>query len=195
MERLIEFLLSNFYYVIIVIGLVYTMFFRKSPLERPPENRPAPRPQNPQQRPTARPSDRMPDFGGAPMFPPKPRPAPAQPVERKGPPPVERRAPEVERQGPAPVDRREPRPDIAIPSQPVYRSPDPIREPSPGRSSDSADFPPIERAPASTAPSAAISAAALEDSAPRLSRDDLTRAIVWAEILGPPRARRPYGRS
>lgn len=26
-------------------------------------------------------------------------------------------------------------------------------------------------------------------------KDDLMRAVVWAEILGPPRAKKPYGRS
>lgn len=32
----------------------------------------------------------------------------------------------------------------------------------------------------------------LEAANPLVSADDLTRAVVWAEILGPPRAKRPY---
>ena len=44
MEQLISFVTHNFFVVIIVVGLIYQLFFRKSPLER--------------QR------NRMPDFGG-----------------------------------------------------------------------------------------------------------------------------------
>lgn len=219
MERILDFLMSNIYFVIIVIGLIYTMFFRKSPLERPPQQRP-------HHRPPSRPTNRMPDFGGSPVFPPKPQRPPASadtmPRDRGGSLPVERREPRPEFAGPPPVERREPRPEFAWPP-PVkepgseWAGPPPVNEPHPvyagarpvvsvdSRPESTGSFaasylaqssgPGRQSMPIRDIPESATDSqyGAAETRIP-LSRDELTRAVLWAEILGPPRARRPFRR-
>lgn len=162
MEELISFLLKNFYVVIVIVGLIYSMFFRKSPLEKPPANRPNPRPVN-----------RMPDFGGSPAFPPKPRRA-EEPI------PVEKPRPSVQ---------EEPRPQ----RQTVYRSPEAA---APVSAEPARDRRALEPAPAPTPAPALVAAPAMqaEETQDSRIREDMARAVVWAEILGPPRARRPFRR-
>ncbi|MBW5444887.1 hypothetical protein GE107_02260 [Cohnella sp. CFH 77786] len=223
MEELISFLLKNFYIVIIIVGLIYTMFIRKSPLEKPPANRPA-----------SRPGNRMPDFGGSPMFPPKPRSEDGRPADRRGAQPVERREPRsVERTDPRPEFREAGRPGESKETRPDYRVGRPVEygdpQPeygAPSRKSENTNpqpeygepARPIHRLPAaesdssaaagkpsrqgtaaaglaSTAGLAAVPSPALtviDEGSDVLTREDLTRAIVWAEILGPPRSRRPF---
>lgn len=186
MDKIISFLMNNFYFVIIVIGLIYSMFFRKSPMERPPSQRP------PQRTP-----GRMPDFGGSPVFPPKSRPSGStgekQPVQGHSAKPVERREPRTEFGEPTQGEARDRRHVHA-------ETPNPARS-IPVYEEEASAAPVVLSRPASTQSAYAehertAPAAAAAVSSPNrhedVTGDDLTRAVVWAEILGPPRARRPF---
>jgi len=130
MEDLISFVTHNFYFVIVIVGIIYSLFFRKSPLERSP--------------------NRMPDFGGG--------------------------------QRP-PRQREEDEPVETLPSEPELLE---VRFPEPQR-----------QAPPPAAPVKQERSDSKMQQAPNvqgLGRDNLTQAVLWAEILGPPRARRPYRR-
>ncbi|WP_276355987.1 hypothetical protein [Cohnella caldifontis] len=239
MQAVIDFVMGHLYLVIVVIGLIYTMFFRKSPLEKPPQNRPPNRPAN-----------RMPDFGGSPVFPVprQPRQTAAPPADRipegsagQPMPPVERREPQPEYARPVPssertprpawaesAEERTPRPAWAEPSEegssrPAWASPTLPSAPGPAwashpydRSAEpgsenpyrsgtgiqphaepetvqvTAPVRPVSSARATPVPATAVPSA--EETHGALTRDDLTRAIVWTEILGPPRARKPFRR-
>ena len=236
MERLLEFVFGNFYFFILLIGLIYVMFFRKSPLEKPenrpgrqaPDRRPYGRPHRrpgdiypphlpgggfPAGRPSGRmegpfaPGERMPDFGGPPLFPMEPprRPA-AGPVIL-----------DDEEARPMPAGPARPRPVLWEPdadphSEMPFPYPAPVRpgRPSAPEEPESGEGPQPEPAwkpegsafwqetfaPASNAASktaVAANAPREERAAPfSLPRDELARAFVWSEILGPPRARRPF---
>ncbi|WP_027091132.1 hypothetical protein [Cohnella thermotolerans] len=217
MEAIIEFLIRHYYVVIVVVGLVYGMFFRKSPLEKPNPNR------------------RMPDFGGGGELR-RPRQAPPGGSARK-------RAAEETARPAAPGPERSPGPEGE--PLPLGRSERERTLPRSERSPESrprpgwlearpAELPPqrteAEQRPSrsaaapSDAPATTVSrpadglgvAARLEEAertresparsigelpasaaeAPgiRLPRDEWSRAVVLAEILGPPRARKPYRR-
>lgn len=210
MEQLIRFLFGNIYYVFVIAGVLYVLF-RKSPLEKPP-----PKSGN-------RPAGRMPDFGGGgmprPMRPtsaPKPasRPTTAQqPVERReGPAASERRAPPVVTL-PARPRSAEPAEDRsgapAGDRQIVYRSPGsppPTPVPWAGEGESGGEGVPSASAAQAAREDAAyhaaanaspLYAAAQTQDAPgpaRPKRSELARAVVWAEILGPPRSRKPFRR-
>jgi hypothetical protein len=196
LQALADFLMGHLYMVILVIGLIYAMFFRKSPLERPPQNRPPRRPAN-----------RMPDFGGSPMFPaPRPPrrtedPAGGRPDDDAGLP-----QPAAAWSEPKPVAAPAPshpsRPEWA--DRPFGLAVEPEAD-NPARSGEALlayEKPTAAQAAAAVRPAPPAEAAPVPETAglaadePRsmLSRDDLARAIVWAEVLGPPRARRPYRR-
>lgn len=141
MEDLISLLTNNFYFVIIAIGIIYSLFFRKSQTERP--------------------RTRWPDVGGD----------------------GEQRSSRTEQSD---------SPDDAATTQ---TRPTPVDAPFPElRQTVRSD---TRREP-SVAAQAAVAAAAerkeSEATSPGLSGTELTRAVMWAEILGPPRARRPYRR-
>ncbi|MDG0793219.1 hypothetical protein OMP38_21990 [Cohnella ginsengisoli] len=211
MEQLIRFLLGNIYFVIVALGILFVLF-RKSPLEKPPDGRPG-----------NRPSGRMPDFGGAglprPMRPaadPKPAPRPMtaqQPIERReGPAASERRQPPIVTlpARPRSVDAaEEERGAPAGDRQIVYRSPGsppPTPVPWAGEGESGGEG----------VPSASAAQAAREDAAyhadanasplyasaqpqgavsqARPKHSELARAVMWAEILGPPRSRKPFRR-
>ncbi|REK61089.1 MAG: hypothetical protein C6P35_17685 [Cohnella sp.] len=206
MERLIDFIVDNYLYIAVVVGILYTLFFRQSPLEKNPPGR-------------------MPDFGGGgglgrphppqrPSAPKRPRqhPAPAHERERTpgGPMRPSSPAPAPLPQTSAPGERPHPAPD----SPPVVQLP---ARPPAAPSGDSLG--PADALPAASAGNgpgthprgakplspSARAAGATPASAPAqaplagamrnrpLRRDELKRAIVWAEILGQPRARRPFG--
>jgi hypothetical protein len=231
LAQLLEFLFSNFYFFIILIGLLYTMFFRKSPLEKP-ENRPGRQtmdrsdrlpPRRPGSHPSHRPgghpanrpvgqpegpfgpADRMPDFGGSPIFPPKParriesRPRPVLEEEPSAP---ERRQmmpdpwePDAfpEQRGPIPV------PVYTLPEQPAEADVPLSRSQSQtdlAAANASTSYNYFSAADDTVSPvySAAEKPAPASSSQVSLSGDDLVRAVVWSEILGPPRARRPFRR-
>ena len=189
------------------------MLLRKSPLEKPPTGKPR-----------SGPSGRMPDFGGGglprPLRPtgePKPasRPAsmPQPPIQRsEGPPPPERR--------PAPtvvLPSRPRRQDdtgagstaaAAGDKQVVYRSPGsppPPIVPWDGEGESGGEGLPSASAAQSAREDAAYHAAANQSlhaaaqpratAAPARPRhSELARAVMWAEILGPPRSRKPFRR-
>ena len=143
MEQLITFLTSNFQFVIVIIGIAYFLFFRKSPLEK-------------------RTTNRMPDFGGE-------------------------------------ARRRPERPDQPPQAARPEREPEPARRayfadesPSTASSEEPEEF-------VSPVLSAAVSKrtnlrASGREAGVGLDREDLARAVLWSEILGRPRARKPYRR-
>ncbi|GIO13381.1 hypothetical protein J19TS2_29360 [Cohnella xylanilytica] len=103
-------------------------------------------------------------------------------------------------------ERSEPvRPQPESPARPVSSSPPPApgRSGAAERSASGAGYAAAEAADRMAAVAAAspasageqpLAAAAPEAPGLRLPRDELSRAIVWAEILGPPRSRKPYRR-
>ena len=186
MEQLILFFMKNPFILLIILWLLYTMFFRKSPIEKPQGPRPGhgqgqgPRPGR---RPAGQQANRMPDFGGTPVFAPKPR----QSTMRPEPPRME---PDYgspfEPMPPAAPPRNvwaPPAPKIAPPSEPVVTQP---KRAEPPRA--------VAQLRAVT-PSAPVSISSTDAGMKaELTPDDLAQAVIWAEILGPPRAMRPYRR-
>ncbi|MFC5405117.1 hypothetical protein [Cohnella soli] len=195
MEQLISFLTHNFYFVFIVIGIIYSMFFRKSPLERP--------------------RNRMPDFGsgGAHSAPARPRP-PAQHGEQtqaSQPRPYAQHGEQTQASQPRPYAQHgertqasQPRPHAQHRGQAqASQPPAPRQQPRPERVSSPADVYVSQSLPAvkpvAASESQPVSQVRLQQqratsSAGAFSRQDMKRAIVWAEIVGPPRARKPYGK-
>jgi hypothetical protein len=153
-EELISFLANNFHFVIIAIGIIYSLFFRKSQQE--------------QRRP-----NRMPDFGGGNQ-------------RTKQPDREESRVPAPRREQTIRVESRRPEPlsvtiGESIDAEDAYAIDEPAVRPE-----SSARTNPID---ASLAGNTGNS-----DSSRGLAGSDLTRAVMWAEILGPPRARKPFRR-
>jgi len=237
LERLLEFVFGNFYFFILLIGLIYAMFFRKSPLEKPenrsgrqvPDRRPHGRPHRrpgdsypphlpgggfPAGRPSGRmegpfaPGERMPDFGGPPRFPLEPprrpaagpvilddeeaRPLPAGPARPR---PVlwePDEDPRTEMPIPVPAQPRPERPSAAEgPGSGEQPHPEPAWEAEDGlfkQGTFASDSDTVPKANAAGAPETKRAASF------SLPRDELARAFVWSEILGPPRARRPFRR-
>ncbi len=164
MEQLISFLIHNFYFVIVAVGIIYSLFFRKSPLERRPPNR-------------------MPDFGGGgKRLPRRPGEPGASVPTTSLPEPAE---------APLRAPRRQTPLSVARPQQQPVRAETRLMEttsaplPVPVAASSKSRSTLIPTPSASTAAGTEVRT---------ISREDLTRAVVWAEILGPPRARRPYRR-
>lgn len=164
MEKLISFITSNFYFVILIVGIIYSLFFRKSPLERPRNG--------------------MPDFGGGGGQRRAGRPggeAPAAtPIPRAETP--EARFPAPQQQTPPPVRRQE---------QPVRVQ---SHSAEPRKAAQPSSIVSQETVSRSTVKPQSAPAAMNRLDVAGLTRDDLSRAVVWAEILGPPRARRPHSR-
>lgn len=186
MEKLIAFITHNPFILIIIVGLLYSMFFRKSPIEKPPGNRPAGQPGTG--------PNRMPNFGGSPVFAPKPQRTDTgttvrQPEIRPSFGGLDNSAPEPAedpyRQVPVPA-----MPDEAprTPSYSLQERTEPVRPEQPRT---------VPARSRQTPQTAAASYAALtptDGNRANLTSDDLKRAVVWAEIIGPPRAKRPYYR-
>jgi hypothetical protein len=169
--KLISFLMGNLGIVIFVVGLIYALFFRKSPLEGPP--------------------NRMPDFGGGGQR----RPGqqgrsgtPARPASR--PVPAEPQFPTPQRSAPAPV----PPPERLETRQPEPRllQQHPVVIVHPGNDEGVVITKPLP-VPQTRVSSMQVKATA-ERQGMALTRDNLSRAVILAEILGPPRARRPHRR-
>jgi hypothetical protein len=141
-EDLISLLTNNFHFVIIAIGIIYSLFFRKSQTERP--------------------RTRWPDVGGD----------------------GEQRS------------HRSEQSDIPDDAAPTHTRATPVEAPFPELrqtvlAADTRREPPIA---AQAAVAAAADRKGSEATSPGLSGTELSRAVMWAEILGPPRARRPYRR-
>ncbi|MCQ6558328.1 hypothetical protein [Paenibacillus mendelii] len=158
MREFIEFITNNFFFVILVVGFIFSLFSKMKKGE---------------------PNRRMPDFGGAgtPGLN-RPRPAAAE---------VQRSEEQLEPERPVyttsfqdakPVDR-----DSEYSFQTSYAA---------------------ERAPAKPASARSIPSAAVRNaegsreqgvhSLKLSSRDELARAVLMAEVLGPPRAKKPLNR-
>lgn len=186
MEKLIAFITHNPFILIIIVGLLYSMFFRKSPIEKPPGNRPG-------QRPGSGPN-RMPNFGGSPVFAPNPhrtdtgmpdrQPAPRPSfggLDDPAPQPAEGPFMHV----PAPATSFEaPR----APSYSLQERTEPAKPEQPRAVPARARLTPQAPAELSSVH------APTDGTRVALSADELKRAVVWAEIIGPPRAKRPYYR-
>lgn len=169
MEQLISFLLHNFYFVIIVVGIIYSMFFRKSPLERPP--------------------NRMPDFGGGgqrrPRRPGEIRPPVAQPSRTE---PGDNPFPAPQRQSPSSAPQQ-----LQTRVKDSQPNPSPIKVSDVGTEESRMDESQRKRI-AVVQPAAKGPSRPDRSRSPALGKEDLASAVLWAEILGPPRARRPYRR-
>lgn len=202
MEQLIGFLLGNFHFVLVGIGILY-MLLRKSPLEKPPSGRPG-----------SGQSGRMPDFGGGGL------PRPMRPAGEPKPAPRRAQQPVQRHEGPGAHDRPWPpqasgeaggRETAAARSagerQVVYRSPGsppPAAVPWDGEGESGGEGVPSASAAQSAREDAAYHAAtsrSLPAQQPqagtarqRPKRSELAQAVVWAEILGPPRSRKPHRR-
>jgi hypothetical protein len=173
LEQLISFLMSHLGIVIFAVGIIYALFFRKSPLERPP--------------------NRMPDFGGGGQRRPGQQEGsgtPARPASRPVP---------AETQYPTPQSSAPPSASRPLPERLETRQlePKPLQQRPVVIVHPVADEEVITRRlpiPQARAGSTQFKAAAKRQGTAVLSRDDLSRAVIWAEILGPPRARRPHRR-
>jgi hypothetical protein len=163
MNELIQFILKNFFVVIVIVGFIVSMLNKTRKGNTP--------------------SNRMPDFGGGPLIP--------QPQRQK---PIEQR----------PAGRpmsQPPEPTVSRPavSQPSYS----------GRMSseegESFEYPSMPQTAAAERPSTvrrnfipeqtnAFSMTEKQAEFRRPSGDELRRAVILAEILGPPRSKRPLRR-
>jgi hypothetical protein len=204
MIAIIEFLFANPFILIILIGLIYTMFFRKSPAEKKPGNRPPTRPvgqpgSRPPAWPAGQPGNRMPNFGGSPMMPPKP--VRKVPVFQEPPRHVQPQPPFLEMSGDPETGSRMPaekQPVVtAIPAYELPNSPlNPAYEQMGSQAAEEKTDPVNKPTTDAASP---VSPAVSKGTGPMivpalLTKDDLTRAIIWSEILGPPRAKRPFRR-
>ncbi|MBB6675578.1 hypothetical protein [Cohnella nanjingensis] len=194
MEQLINLILKNLPIILVVLGILFSLL-RRSPLEKPQ------RPGQP-----ARPAGRMPDFGGGGFPRPPQRPQQAKRLAEEG----EAERPAATRE---PYDsERPPAAEMPLAGPSGFPAPDATR----GATSDaygsgagpSADGATGERYDAYAAPvrpkaartssrageGALRGAGGAAGSESALTRDDLARAVMWAEILGPPRSRKPHRR-
>lgn len=169
MESLIAFLLDNIFIVIVALGFLMSLFGKS------------------RQR-----GGRMPDFGGGPM-----QAGPGRGGARRAEPAEETVA--EPSYAPAPASRpyagqrmeeaRQWQADDRMSSSGAYASssPGPASASRPGR---------FERTGRSQqAPQGARTQTAASAVPSRIDADDLRQAVLWAEILGPPRARKPHGRN
>lgn len=185
MGAILEFLFTNPFLLIILIGTIYTMFFRKSPAEKQPGNRPP-------NRPAARPNNRMPNFGGSPLMPPKP--VQQTQVHREEPRPVQQT--QVYREEPKPIAQRPQlrvlpggsasAPNVSVNERLNHAAADEWIDPNYASAVESVR--PVK------SPVTAVSGVNSTVVPQSLTKNDLARAIVWSEILGPPRAKRPFRR-
>lgn len=177
--KLISFLLENIYWVIVVGGVLFSMFGRSGAKRR---------------------TNRMPSFGGGNE--------PNKPVARQE---WEEEDEEDDSSRPYPAQRAA-RPE-PVPSMSPYQPQKPIMTGSSVQgegvgSGEGNSSPTLERAvqaaPSRPAepPRARLAAAKPQSAVAAESRaelatpnaDELRKAIVWAEILGPPRSKRPFGK-
>ena len=186
MEQLISFFTHNPFILIIIAGLLYSMFFRKSPIEKPPGNRPA-NPANPANRPA---TGRMPNFGGSQVFPPKQPHQAGEPARQSAPRPDYGGMP-----APAPQPMYGEGPILPMPAMPAASQASPYKLRQQAQSAKPEEpRPAVSRHRSAVQPSANTAVAKSAGSGTALSPNDLAQAVIWAEIIGPPRAKRPYFR-
>jgi hypothetical protein len=174
MEQLISYLINHLGIVIFVVGIIYALFFRKSPLERPP--------------------NRMPDFGGGGQRRPGQQGRSGTPVSPSSrPAPTETQFPEPQGSVPpsAPPRQQSVRMETRQ-TEPKTLQQRPVVIVHPGTEEEAITRSlPIQHMRVSSMHSGGV---AERQGTAGLTRDDLSRAVIWAEILGPPRARRPHRR-
>lgn len=137
--------MNSLFLIAVVVGIIYQLFIRKSPLEK---------------------RNRMPDFGGGQQR------RPGTPPQRG----VPMRIPPAKQQQARPIP------------QPIFaedRAEEQVIVPEPRT-------PTRSKLPEATPTEPAFTMA--PQPAESLSRAELARAVMWAEILGPPRARKPHRR-
>ena len=164
MEKLIEFLIKNIYIVIVVGGFVLSAISKmKSSNNRQPRQ--------------------MPPFGGG------ERPSVPSPVygTPESMPSSERKAWEVEEEDEE--DEEEESPYAASKASPVEQ-----RQMRPVVHSVSAASRPQRQSQhaADNRPSSTAASNTANHPSPELSAAALKQAVIWSEVLGPPRAKRPY---
>jgi hypothetical protein len=177
--KIISFLLENIYWVIVVGGVLFSMFGRSGAKRR---------------------TNRMPSFGGGNE--------PNRPAGRQNP---EWEAEDEELDYPGAYPAQRPVSQEPVSSMPPYQPQKPLITSSSlqGSTSEGNRSQTLERAVQAAAsrpsepPRARLAAAkpqpaaAAADSRTELATpkaDELRKAIVWAEILGPPRSKRPFGK-
>lgn len=164
MTRIFEFLLNNIFIVVIIVGFLASLFRKAGAAKKQP--------------------GRMPDFGGGGI--------------------LRRQAPDSD-SGTRSDEPRTAQTEYA----PIYRS----QDSQPARTSESRTIrqesgkeePPasgitamersLQRAAAQKAKAGSAAASGHGSKSPaaeKVSSDDLRKAVIWAEVLGPPRAKRPY---
>ncbi|GGG10704.1 hypothetical protein [Paenibacillus abyssi] len=155
MDRLIEFIMSNLLYVVIVAGFLLSLFGKNKK------------------------GNRMPDFGGDG----RQGQAPAQPA---GP-----RRVEQERPSQPMYQQREPVPPAADP-QPTISYPIPYTQPSVSSKEYTVEPRPNVRLERTRTDKAMVNntSSLAEPGQRNPGREELRKAVLWAEILGPPRAKR-----
>ncbi|PZD93937.1 hypothetical protein DNH61_20825 [Paenibacillus sambharensis] len=169
-ERLIYFLLDNIFIVVVIGGFLLSLLGKK-----------------------AKAPSRMPDFGGQ-----------GRPMQQQSSEQDQQRDPDNRSVGRPAEVRREFRPEGAepIPTREGSRSPFgstggslSAEGSTPGWYGEGTPAParPVRPAPVRTV---RTSPARPDDQSEvlRTDADELRRAVIWAEVLGPPRAKRPYGR-
>jgi len=165
---ILEFLAKNFYFILIALFFVARLFSNSGKKGQPP--------------------GRMPDFSGemtpnsAPERSPEPRPVPQQ----------SRPAPQQER--PETVYRSQMRME---PEADEFPGAHRIEESAGDRSRQSYGAAPHQARSRTAARGAFDQAANAQIAGPGkgLAKDDLRKAFIWSEVLGPPKAKRPYRRS
>ncbi|CAM4264633.1 hypothetical protein [Paenibacillus tarimensis] len=169
-ENLIYFLLDNIFIVLVIGGFLLSLFGKK-----------------------AKAPSRMPDFGGQ-----------GRPLHQPDNQPGQLRETETRSASQSSEQKRESRPPTPepIPSREGSRSPFgggsgslSAEGASPGWYGEGSPAQARAARPAPVRP-ARISPARPSDEAEvlRTDADELRRAVIWAEVLGPPRAKRPYHR-
>ncbi|WP_127496398.1 hypothetical protein [Paenibacillus glycanilyticus] len=162
--KIISFLLENIYWVIVVGGVLFSMFGRSGAKKR---------------------TNRMPSFGGSNER------EPHRPERRQD--LVWEEEDEEEYQPQKPVMAGSPLQGERGSSGEVNRPQTLERaiQAAPSRPAE----PPRARLAAANKPQAtAAPAATSHTETPNPKADELRKAVVWAEILGPPRSKRPFGK-
>ncbi|QYR20140.1 hypothetical protein KZ483_20080 [Paenibacillus sp. sptzw28] len=162
MNELIQFILKNFFVVIVIVGFIVSLLNKA--------------------RKGSTPNNRMPDFGGGPLIPQAQR---QKPLEQR------------------PANRPAAQPAAASTVRPATLSQSSYRGMS-SEEGESMEYPPSSQIPAeeraptlrrNLTPEHSSVPTVSQDPAPfRLPVDELRRAVVLAEVLGPPRSKRPLGR-
>lgn len=173
MDNFISFISDNIVFVFIAIGVIYSLFSRKAPTEQK--------------------TNRMPSFGGDGQQRPQ-RPQVQQPQRTQQQHTQPQRSAQQQSARPKPARAEASR---TGPSVIQSRS-----QPESGRRSVLFDEMMQDADQSQTADQKRMEAVHSGAAVPRhsamnagaVSGDELTKAIVWAEILGPPRAHKPYRR-